>query len=165
MTTFLEDYTKQDTIFCRKCSCFAPLRGSNVIWSHDLYDIGKIFLSFSFQIQYMASIYWTHFLQSFFLFLSFWYFRLTFARVIRKRSTGGFSCLPYILALFNCLVYTLYGSPVVSKGWENFPLVTINGVGILLEISFILIYFWFSEAKGKASLFYCHSTHDNYYPT
>ncbi|XP_059667191.1 bidirectional sugar transporter SWEET3 [Cornus florida] len=74
---------------------------------------------------------------------------LTFSRVIRKKSTEEFSSVPYILALFNCFLYTWYGLPVVSCGWENFPLVTINGLGILLEISFILIYFWFAPAGGK----------------
>ncbi|OIT06418.1 PREDICTED: bidirectional sugar transporter SWEET3b [Nicotiana attenuata] len=74
---------------------------------------------------------------------------LTFSRVIKKKSTEGFSCVPYVLALFNCCLYTWYGLPVVSYRWENFPVVTINGIGILLEISFILIYFWFSSAKGK----------------
>ncbi|XP_060206358.1 bidirectional sugar transporter SWEET3 isoform X2 [Lycium barbarum] len=76
-------------------------------------------------------------------------YRLTFSRVIKKKKTGGFSCVPYVLALFNCCLYTWYGLPVVSYRWENFPLVTINGIGILLEISFILIHFWFSSAKGK----------------
>ncbi|KAL5568317.1 hypothetical protein UlMin_024892 [Ulmus minor] len=74
---------------------------------------------------------------------------LTFSRVIRKKSTEEFSCFPYIIALLNCLLYTWYGLPVISYKWENFPLVTINGLGILLELSFIFIYFWFATAKAK----------------
>lgn len=77
--------------------------------------------------------------------------RLTFARVIKKKSTEKFSCVPYVLALFNCYLYTWYGLPVVSNQWENFPLITINGLGVLLELSFIIIYLWFASAKGKAS--------------
>ncbi|CAK9187724.1 unnamed protein product [Ilex paraguariensis] len=75
--------------------------------------------------------------------------RLTFARVIRKKSTEEFSCVPYVIALLNCFLYTWYGLPVVSHRWENFPLVTINGLGILLELSFIFIYFWFASTRGK----------------
>ncbi|KAK8513217.1 hypothetical protein V6N13_032465 [Hibiscus sabdariffa] len=41
---------------------------------------------------------------------------LTFSRVIRKRSTEEFSCIPYIVALSNCLIYTWYGSPVIKAG-------------------------------------------------
>ncbi|XP_073110637.1 bidirectional sugar transporter SWEET3b isoform X2 [Elaeis guineensis] len=74
---------------------------------------------------------------------------LTFQRVIRKRSTEEFSCIPYIIALLNCFLYTWYGLPVVSHGWENFPVVTINGLGILLETSFIFIYGWFAMPEQK----------------
>ncbi|KAK2983656.1 hypothetical protein RJ640_023190 [Escallonia rubra] len=74
--------------------------------------------------------------------------------VVRKKSTEEFSCVPYVLALMNCFLYTWYGLPVVSNKWENFPVVTINGLGILLELCFILIYFWFASARAKASYFY-----------
>ncbi|KAL3521616.1 hypothetical protein ACH5RR_019765 [Cinchona calisaya] len=74
---------------------------------------------------------------------------LTFSRVVRKKSTEEFSCIPYTIALLNCLVYTWYGLPVVSNGWENFPVVTINGLGILLELSFIFIYLCFAPPNAK----------------
>ncbi|KAL4346676.1 hypothetical protein GQ457_17G024420 [Hibiscus cannabinus] len=74
---------------------------------------------------------------------------LTFSRVVRKRSTEEFSCIPYIVALSNCLLYTWYGLPVVSSKWENFPVITINGLGIILELSFIFIYLWFAPTRGK----------------
>ncbi|KAK9103832.1 hypothetical protein Sjap_021086 [Stephania japonica] len=45
--------------------------------------------------------------------LSFIMSRLTFVKVIKKRSTEEFSCVPYTLALFNCLIYTWYGLPLV----------------------------------------------------
>ncbi|GMH19616.1 hypothetical protein Nepgr_021457 [Nepenthes gracilis] len=77
---------------------------------------------------------------------------LTFSTIIRKKSIQEFSCVPYILALFNCLLYTWYGLPIVSYRWENFPVITINGLGILLELSFILIYFWFSSPRGKVKV-------------
>ncbi|TKY55996.1 Bidirectional sugar transporter SWEET3 [Spatholobus suberectus] len=77
---------------------------------------------------------------------------VTFKRVIRKKSIEEFSCIPYIIALMNCLLFTWYGLPVVSNQWENFPLVTVNGVGILFELSYVLIYFWFSSPKGKVKL-------------
>ncbi|VFQ77631.1 unnamed protein product [Cuscuta campestris] len=70
---------------------------------------------------------------------------LTFVRVVKKKSTEEFSCIPYILALVNCLLYTWYGlPPVVSNRWENLPVVTVNGVGILFQLSFILTYTCFA---------------------
>ncbi|MED6109943.1 hypothetical protein PIB30_038367 [Stylosanthes scabra] len=77
---------------------------------------------------------------------------VTFKRVIRKKSTEDFSCIPYIIGLFNCLLFTWYGLPIVSYKWENFPLVTVNGVGIVLELSYVLIYFWFASSKGKVKV-------------
>ncbi|KAG4954569.1 hypothetical protein AAZX31_14G149700 [Glycine max] len=77
---------------------------------------------------------------------------VTFKRVIRKKSTEEFSCMPYIIALLNCLLFTWYGLPVVSNKWENLPLVTVNGVGILFELSYVLIYIWFSTPKGKVKV-------------
>ncbi|KAF3328619.1 bidirectional sugar transporter SWEET3b [Carex littledalei] len=74
---------------------------------------------------------------------------LTFTRVIKKGSTEEFSSIPYVIALFNCLLYTWYGLPVVSNQWENVPVFTINGVGILLEISFIIIYLWYAVPYQK----------------
>ncbi|KAF5947561.1 hypothetical protein HYC85_013518, partial [Camellia sinensis] len=50
---------------------------------------------------------------------------LTFARVIKKKSNEDFSCVPYIIALLNCFLYTWYGLPVVSYRWENFPVPVI----------------------------------------
>lgn len=75
--------------------------------------------------------------------------RFTLARVIRRKKCEEYSCVPYIMALLNCFLYTWYGLPVVSYKWENFPVVTINGLGILLELSFILIYFYFASTSGK----------------
>lgn len=85
-------------------------------------------------------------------------FRFTFAKVIRKKSTEEYSCVPYIMALLNCFLYTWYGLPVVSFKWENFPVVTINGLGIFLELSFILIYFYYASTEGKAS-YHAYSKH------
>ncbi|KAK9139377.1 hypothetical protein Scep_009058 [Stephania cephalantha] len=75
--------------------------------------------------------------------------RLTFKRVIKDRSTGEFSCVPYITAWLNCLIYAWYASPFVSNGWENLPLFTIDIVGIALESSFIMIYILYAPPRGK----------------
>ncbi|KAI4337947.1 hypothetical protein L6164_016309 [Bauhinia variegata] len=77
---------------------------------------------------------------------------VTFKRVIRKKSTEEFSCVPYIIGLLNCLLFTWYGLPIVSYKLENFPLVTVNGVGIVLELSYVLIYLWYASPKGKVKV-------------
>ncbi|WZZ20991.1 hypothetical protein YC2023_122378 [Brassica napus] len=69
--------------------------------------------------------------------------------VFKKKSTEEFSCLPYVMTLFNCLIYTWYGLPIVSHCWENFSLVSINGVGIVLESIFSFVYFCYASPKEK----------------
>lgn len=76
----------------------------------------------------------------------------TFKRVIRKRSTEEYSCLPYILALLNCLLYAWYGLPVVSYKWENLPVISTNGLGLFFELSFVLIYICFATSKVKVKV-------------
>ncbi|KAM1183854.1 hypothetical protein ACFX19_002158 [Malus domestica] len=39
---------------------------------------------------------------------------LTMSRIVRKKSTEGFSCVPYVTTLLNCLLYTWYGLPVIK---------------------------------------------------
>ncbi|KAF7147978.1 hypothetical protein RHSIM_Rhsim03G0199300 [Rhododendron simsii] len=50
---------------------------------------------------------------------------LTFSRVIRKKSTEEFSCVPYIIALLNCLLYTWYGSPVKKVAMMIVPAILV----------------------------------------
>lgn len=74
---------------------------------------------------------------------------LTFMKVIKEKSVGQYSCTPYLIALFNCLVYTWYGFPVVSNGWENFLVSTVNGVGIVPECFAICTYIVYALPKFK----------------
>ncbi|KAK3137261.1 hypothetical protein QOZ80_5BG0449990 [Eleusine coracana subsp. coracana] len=74
---------------------------------------------------------------------------LTFKRVIKEASVGEFSCIPYILSFFSALIWTWYGLPVVSAGWENLTVASISAIGILFEFSFIIIYIWFAPRDKK----------------
>lgn len=83
---------------------------------------------------------------------------LTFIKVIKEKSVGQYSCTPYVIALFNCLTYTWYGFPVVSNGWENFLVSTVNGVGIVPECFAICTYIVYAAPKLKqkvASMVVC----------
>jgi solute carrier family 50 protein (sugar transporter) len=74
---------------------------------------------------------------------------LTFVKVIKDKKVGEYSCIPYVIALFNCLTYVWYGFPVVSNGWENFLVVTVNGAGIFPECFSIITYLIFAPPKMK----------------
>nr|CAB3475736.1 unnamed protein product [Digitaria exilis] len=53
---------------------------------------------------------------------------LTFRRVAKKGNVAEFSCVPYILALFNCLLYTWYGLPVRFALQLVLPVLTLFGL-------------------------------------
>ncbi|KAH7854011.1 hypothetical protein Vadar_009084 [Vaccinium darrowii] len=50
---------------------------------------------------------------------------LTFSRVIRKKSTEEFSCVPYIIALLNCFLYTWYGLPIKKVALLTVPAILV----------------------------------------
>jgi len=74
---------------------------------------------------------------------------ITFKRVIQKRTTEDFSGFPYAVALLNCLLYTYYGSPLISNGWDNLIVMVVNAIGLVIECSFICIYLIFAPPKPK----------------
>jgi len=77
---------------------------------------------------------------------------ITFKRVIEKKTTESFSGFPYVMALFNCLLYTLYGSPLISNGWDNVVVMVVNAIGVLLEFCFVFIYLTFAPPKTKRNM-------------
>lgn len=66
-------------------------------------------------------------------------FRPTFIQIVKKKSTEEYSPVPYLATLINCLVWVLYGLPMVHP--HNTPVLTINGTGIIIEVVFITIFF------------------------
>ncbi|KAG6752745.1 hypothetical protein POTOM_042781 [Populus tomentosa] len=45
--------------------------------------------------------------------------------ITRKKSTEEFSCVPYIIALLNCLLYTWYGLPVIKVAITVIPVILV----------------------------------------
>ncbi|KMZ64772.1 Bidirectional sugar transporter SWEET3b [Zostera marina] len=71
------------------------------------------------------------------IYLLFLFFSLTFKKVLQKKNIEGFSCIPYIMAMFNCLLYTWYGLPVKVNGCLLVPaLLLFVGVALTSTFSF-----------------------------
>jgi solute carrier family 50 protein (sugar transporter) len=59
----------------------------------------------------------------------------------------SYSPAPYLATLINCLVWTLYGLPMVHP--HSFLVVTINGSGTAIELLYIILFFIFSDRKKR----------------
>ncbi|KAG6389843.1 hypothetical protein SASPL_151317 [Salvia splendens] len=57
----------------------------------------------------------------------------TFSKVIRKKSIEEYSCVPYIMALLNCILYTWYGLPVKKVAMMTLPVVLLSSSVVLLS--------------------------------
>ncbi|KAL5208629.1 hypothetical protein ABZP36_033064 [Zizania latifolia] len=69
----------------------------------------------------------------------------TFYRVYRKKSTEGFQSTPYVVTLFSCMLWTCYA--FVKSGAEL--LVTINGVGCVIETVYIAMYLGYAPKSAR----------------
>ncbi|KAJ4781806.1 Bidirectional sugar transporter SWEET [Rhynchospora pubera] len=75
----------------------------------------------------------------------------TFFRIWKKGSVEQFSPIPYIATLLNCMFWVLYGLPIVHP--HSVLVVTINGAGMLIEISYILLFLLYSQGRTRLQVF------------
>ncbi|KAG6517099.1 hypothetical protein ZIOFF_020479 [Zingiber officinale] len=69
----------------------------------------------------------------------------TFYRVCRKKSTEGFSCLPYVVALFSATLWIFYALLKPNA----YLLITINIVGCIIETAYLLLFFAYASKAVK----------------
>ncbi|KAI3421439.1 uncharacterized protein J3R85_012250, partial [Psidium guajava] len=73
---------------------------------------------------------------------------------LRRRSSGygrtpveQYSPAPYLATLINCMVWVLYGLPMVHP--HSTLVVTINGAGTLIELIYILLFLFHSDRQKR----------------
>uniref|UniRef100_A0ACD5Y0F6 Uncharacterized protein n=1 Tax=Avena sativa TaxID=4498 RepID=A0ACD5Y0F6_AVESA len=69
----------------------------------------------------------------------------TFLRVYRKKSTEGFSSVPYVVALFSCALWILYALVKTNSS----PLLTINAFGCVVEAAYIFMYLVYAPRAAR----------------
>ncbi|KAK1568422.1 hypothetical protein Q3G72_024252 [Acer saccharum] len=67
----------------------------------------------------------------------------TFWRIIKNKSVEEFQPYAYLAAALNCMFWVLYGLPVVHP--DSILVVTINSVGLVLELIYVTIFFIYSH--------------------
>ncbi|KAL3742878.1 hypothetical protein ACJRO7_018222 [Eucalyptus globulus] len=71
----------------------------------------------------------------------------TFIRIWKKGSVEQYSPVPYLATLINCMVWVLYGLPMVHP--HSTLVVTINGAGTLIEVVYILLFLLYSDRQKR----------------
>ncbi|KAG8087837.1 hypothetical protein GUJ93_ZPchr0010g10614 [Zizania palustris] len=69
----------------------------------------------------------------------------TFVQVYRKKSTGGFSSVPYVVALFSSVLWIFYALVKTNSR----PLLTINAFGCGVEAAYIIVYLLYAPRKAR----------------
>ncbi|XP_064975272.1 bidirectional sugar transporter SWEET14-like [Musa acuminata AAA Group] len=69
----------------------------------------------------------------------------TFYRVYRKKSTEGFHSLPYVVAVFSCMLWIYYAYVKT----DSILLITINSFGVFIETAYITIYLIYAPKKTR----------------
>lgn len=72
----------------------------------------------------------------------------TFITILKKKDVEQFSPIPYLATLLNCLLWVLYGLPIVHP--DSTLVLTINGAGVAIQLTYIIIFI--INANGKQKL-------------
>ncbi|KAF6146014.1 hypothetical protein GIB67_033373 [Kingdonia uniflora] len=81
------------------------------------------------------------------LFGSHYYYRPTFIQIVKKGSVEQFSPAPYIATLLNCMLWVLYGLPIVHP--HSMLVITINGTGFVIELIYVVLFIVNSKGKKR----------------
>ncbi|EXB39110.1 Bidirectional sugar transporter SWEET6b [Morus notabilis] len=71
----------------------------------------------------------------------------TFYRIMKKKTAEGFKPDPYLATVLNCMLWVFYGTPFIHPG--SLLVLTINSVGLVLELIYVLIFFIYSKNKER----------------
>ncbi|KAH9719067.1 Bidirectional sugar transporter SWEET7 [Citrus sinensis] len=75
------------------------------------------------------------------------YHRPTFVEIVKKGTVEQYSAAPYLATLLNCMVWVLYGLPMVHP--HSILVITINGSGTAIEVVYIILFVLHSDKKKR----------------
>ncbi|XP_078431704.1 bidirectional sugar transporter SWEET4-like [Wolffia australiana] len=75
----------------------------------------------------------------------------TFVTICKKKSVEQFSAIPYLATLLNCMLWVLYGLPLVHP--HSLLVITINGAGLVIELTYVLLFLLYSHGRARLRVF------------
>ncbi|KAG2301202.1 hypothetical protein Bca52824_029853 [Brassica carinata] len=74
----------------------------------------------------------------------------TMVKIWKKKSVSEFKPDPYLATVINCMMWAFYGFPFVKP--DNILLITNNGVGLVLELVYVIIFFIFATSPVRKKI-------------
>lgn len=71
--------------------------------------------------------------------------RPTFYKIYKSKSVEEFKPDPYIATVMNCMFWVFYG----TVHPDSTLIITINGVGLAIELFYLAIFCWYAESKSR----------------
>ncbi|XP_034592341.1 bidirectional sugar transporter SWEET4 [Setaria viridis] len=71
----------------------------------------------------------------------------TFIRIWKKGSVEQYSPVPYVATLLNCMMWVLYGLPLVHP--HSMLVITINGTGMAIELTYVTLFLLYSTGAAR----------------
>nr|CAB3446481.1 unnamed protein product [Digitaria exilis] len=71
----------------------------------------------------------------------------TFIRIWKKGSVEQYSPVPYVATLLNCMMWVLYGLPLVHP--HSMLVITINGTGMAIELAYVTLFLLYSTGAAR----------------
>ncbi|WVZ76708.1 hypothetical protein U9M48_024660 [Paspalum notatum var. saurae] len=75
----------------------------------------------------------------------------TFIRIWKKRAVEQYSPIPYVATLLNCMMWVLYGLPVVHP--HSMLVITINGTGMAIQLTYVTLFLLYSAGAARRKVF------------
>ncbi|KAM6549912.1 hypothetical protein CsatB_021588 [Cannabis sativa] len=74
----------------------------------------------------------------------------TFWRIIKSKAVEEFKPDPYLATVLNCALWIFYGMPFIHP--DSLLVVTINSVGLVLELIYLTIFFIYATTEGRSKV-------------
>ena len=70
--------------------------------------------------------------------------------IYKAKDVEEFKPDPYLATLLNCMLWVFYGLPIVHP--NSILVVTVNGIGLVVELVYLIIFFIYSTNNKRVHL-------------